>query len=143
MQPLKANINQHQLDSKIQKTISLFSEHLMSNAKWIKLIEKLIENADKVLKIEFKKVQGNQIGILYLNKDTAFELDYWQNGFEGNNSIGGWLTFKEIEYLIFPKIVDSKNDIKQDLNQIEELIKTIGQFNLDINDERLKLQCYK
>jgi len=143
MQPLKANINQHQLDSKIQKAISLFSEHFMSNAKWIKLIEKLIENADKVLKIEFKKVQGNQIGILYLNKDTAFELDYWQNGFEGNNSIGGWLTFKEIEYLIFPKIVDSKNDIKQDLNQIEELIKTIGQFNLDINDERLKLQCYK
>ena len=72
--------------------------------------------------IEFKKVQNDKIGELYLDEDTTFGFDYWKNGFEGCNSLGGWLTFKEIEFIIFPKIIDSNKNITQDLNEIEKLI---------------------
>ncbi len=132
-----------QIDREIEKAVSAFSQHLMSNSKWVKLIDKFVDNIDKIKKIEFKRVQKDQIGELYLSEETAFGFDYWQNGFEGHNSFGGWLTFKEIEYLIFPKIIDSNNNLKQDLEQIKELINNVGQFSLDMNEERLKLTCYQ
>ena len=115
----------------------------MSNSKWVRLIDRLVEDADKIKKIKFKKVQKDQIGELYLKEDTTFGFDYWQNGFEGHNSLGGWLTFKEIEYLIFPKVIDREAQLEQDLDQIKELIKSVGQFSLDIDDDRIKLICYR
>lgn len=132
-----------QIDRELKKAVSKFSQHLMSNAKWVRLIDKLANNVDKVKKIEFKKVQNDMVGELYLNADTAFGFDYWQNGFEGHNSLGGWLTFKEIEYLVFPRAVDLNNNIVQDLDQIMQLVSSIGQFSIDVNEERLKLNCYK
>ena len=132
-----------QIDREIEKAVSKFSQHLMSNAKWVRLIDNLVDNIDKVKKVEFKKVQNDKIGELYLNADTTFGFDYWENGFEGHNSLGGWLTFKEIEYLIFPRIVDIDNNILQDLDQIMQLVNSVGQFSIHLNDDRLKLNCYQ
>ena len=136
----KAKRHDELLKREIEKATSKFSQHLMSNSKWVRLIDKLVENTDKVFKIIFKKVQKDQLGELYLDEDTTFEFDYWQNGFEGHNSLGGCLGFNEIEFLVFPKFVDNK---KQDIIYIEELIKSIGQYPLDIDENRLKLSCYK
>ena len=135
--------NDNQIEREIEKSISKFSQHMMSNSKWVKLVEKLVQNSNMILKIEFKKVQSNQIGTLYLNEDTTFELDYWQNGFEGSNSLGGWLTFKEIEFITFPQIVDINKNITQDIKEIEKLIDSVGKFSLEINNNILKLNCYK
>lgn len=143
MRTNKAKIYEEQIDREIERAISKFSEHLMSNSKWVRLIDKLVENIDKVKKVEFKKVHKDLIGQLYLNEDTTFEFDYWENGFEGHNSLGGWLTFKEIEYLTFPRVIDFENNVEQDLEQIMKLITDVGQFNLDLNDNTLKLTCYK
>jgi len=143
MRTKKAKRYDEQIDREIEKAISRFSQHLMSNSKWVRLVNYLVENADQIKKIEFKKVQNDQIGELYLSNDTTFGFDYWQNGFEGNNSLGGWLTFKEIQYLIFPNIIDEDNNIKQDLEQIAELINSIGQFYLEKNEYGLKLICYQ
>lgn len=143
MRTKKAKRYDVQIDREIEKAISRFSQQFMSNSKWIRLIEKLIENADEILKVEFKKVQKDQIGELYLDKDSTFGFDYWQNGFEGHNSPGGILSFKEIEYLIFPKVVDLENHIFQNLEQIGALINSVGNFTLDMNAERLKLICYQ
>ena len=132
-----------QIDREIDKEVSRFSEHLMSNSKWVRLINKLVEDIDKIKKIEFKKVREDQIGELYLEEGTTFGFDYWQNGFEGHNSLGGILGFKEIECLIFPKVVDTKNQIVQNLDQIRDIIESIGQFALDIDDNRIKLICYR
>lgn len=143
---MKTNLvkkNDNQIEREIEKSISKFSQHMMSNSKWVKLVEKLVQNSNMILKIEFKKVQSNQIGTLYLNEDTTFELDYWQNGFEGSNSLGGWLTFKEIEFITFPQIVDINKNITQDIKEIEKLIDSIGEFSLEINNNILKLNCYK
>ncbi len=115
----------------------------MSNAKWLRLAEALIKHAAIVLKIEFKKVQGNHMGVLYIHADMTFEFDYWPIGFEGCNSLGGWLLFKEIEYIIFPRVIDAKSDTVQDLAAIEKIINHVGQFAIDRDENRLKLFCYQ
>ena len=143
MRTKKAVRHEEQIDREIEKAVSRFSQHFMSNSKWVRLINKLVENADKILKIEFKKIQQNEIGELYIGEDTAFDFDYWQIGFEGNNSLGGWLTFREIEYLIFPKTVNVVKRIEQDLEQIEAVIKSAGKFFLETDDKGLKLICCK
>lgn len=137
------NVYDNQIDQEIENAISKFSEHLMSNSKWVRLVEKLIENVDMVKKVEFKKVHKDLFGQLYLNEDITFEFDYWKNGFEGHNSLGGWLTFKEIECLVFPRVIDFDNNLEQDLKQIMKLITSIGQFDLHLNESMLKLKCYK
>jgi hypothetical protein len=126
----------------IDKAASRFSEHLMSNSKWVKLVSKLVENISSISKIEFKKIQSNEIGELTLSEDTEFGFDYWQNGFEGHNSLGGWLTFKEIEYLIFTKH-RNKNDSSQNLDEIENIILSVGQFVIEKDKTQLKLLCYR
>jgi hypothetical protein len=125
----------------IEKAVSEFSQQLMSNSKWIRLIEAIVDNAHQFKKIRFKKIQTDKIGELYLNEDSIFEFDYWQTGLEGNNSFNGWLEYKEIEYLIFPKIIDSNNT--QNLEQIKLIIEKAGQFYLDGDENELKLICYK
>lgn len=115
----------------------------MSNSKWVRLIDKLVENIDQVKKVQFKKIQNDSIGELYLYEDTTFGFDYWENGFEGHNSLGGWLTFKEIEYLVFPRVIDLDKNIEQDLEQIMKLIIIVGQIDLELNEDTLKLTCYK
>lgn len=126
----------------IDKFLSKFSQSFMSNSKWIRLIDELLKHIDNIKKVQFKKVQFDYIGELYLSKDTKYEFDYWDIGFEGNNSFGGWLTFKEIEFLIFPRQLSETNSATQDIETIMNLISNIGQFNLELNEENLKLKCY-
>jgi len=143
MRTKKAKRNDKQKEREIEKSISRFSEHLMSNSKWVRLIDKLVEGIDKIKKIEFKKVHSERIAELYLEEDTTYGFDYWQNGFEDSNSLDGPLFFKEIEYLIFPKIVDTETHKEQNLKEIVELIENVGQFVLDVNEERIKMICYR
>jgi hypothetical protein len=140
MRTRKAVRYDEQVEREIEKAISKFSQHFMSNSKWVRLIDKLVENVDKLKSVEFKKIQSDLIGELYLSDDMTFGFDYWQNGFEGHNSLGGWLTYKEIEYLLFPKAVDK---VDQELELIAEIINGVGQFILEISDEGLKLVCYR
>jgi hypothetical protein len=102
-----------QVDREIRISISKFNEHLLSNSKWKKLVEQIVNNAHLFKKIEFKKVQNKEIGELFINGDTTFEFDYWSIGFEGNNSMGGWLIFKEIEYIFFPRIINSDKSFRK------------------------------
>ncbi|MDO7876334.1 hypothetical protein Q5H93_16435 [Hymenobacter sp. ASUV-10] len=139
----KALRHYEQIDREIAKAASRFSQQLMSNSKWVRLIGKLVEHADKILTIEFKKVQQDRIGQLHLAEDTEFGFDYWQTGFEGCNSLGGWLIFKEIEYLFFPRVIDAGKQLEQDLQQIEAIINSVGQFSLEMDEAGLKLHCYK
>jgi len=143
MRTKKAKRYDNQIDREIEKSVAHFPEHLMSNSKWVRLIDKLVEESSEVQKIEFKKVQSEQIGELYLEEDTTYGFDYWQNGFEGHNSLGGWLTFKETEYLIFPKTVGTEPLKEQNLIKIQALIESVGQFALDTNEDRIKLICYR
>lgn len=133
---------EEQQSREIDNAVSKFSQHFMSNSKWVKLVSKLVENVSSISKVEFKKIQSHEIGVLTLSEDTEFGFDYWQNGFEGHNSLGGWLTFKEIEYLKFPKHID-KPKLTQNLDEIEKIILSVGQFEIEKDQKELKLVCYK
>lgn len=143
MRTKKSKRYDKQIDREIEKAVTNFSEHLMSNSKWVRLIQSLIAEIEIIKRVKFKKVQDDKIGELFLEVDTTFGFDYWQNGFEGLNSLGGWLTFKEIEYLIFPRIIDEIKNTEQDLNAIRKTIERIGQFSLVIDEDEIKLICYR
>lgn len=136
----------NQLDRNIDKAIkNNFSDSFMSNAKWLRLINILVENIQFFNYIEFKKVQSQEIGILYLEKDTMFGFDYWETGFEETNSLGGVLSFREIEYLNFPKeFLDEKGKVQhQNLGKIKEVLDSVGKLLLEIDDDFIKLTAYR
>ncbi len=141
MRTKKALCYDEQKIKEIDNAISKFSQPLMSKSKWVKLIEQIVDNACEIKKILFKKVQNDKIGELYLDSGSIFEFDYWQTGFEGNNSFNDWLEYREIEYLIFHKVIDSQTN--QDLDRIFTLIKEVGEFYLELDENELKLVCYK
>ena len=43
---------------------------------------------------------------------------------------------------LFPKIITSENDVP-DLNQIKSIIEKVGQFDIEMNNDELKMICYK
>lgn len=141
MRSKKALQYDKQWKREIEKEVSKFSQPLMSSSKWIKLIGKLVEHNDIVLKILFKKIQHENMGELYLADDPDFGFEYWHSGFELNNSFHRPLAFNEIEYLVFPKIVDPITH--QDIKAIEVIIQSVGTFCLESDENGLKLVCYR
>ncbi|MCJ7933258.1 MAG: hypothetical protein MUW56_06365 [Chryseobacterium sp.] len=125
----------------LEKEASKFSQLFMSNSKWVKLIDKLVENNHIIQKIFFKKIQNENRGELYLADDPSFGFEYWHSGFELNNSLGQPLAFNEIEYLSFPKII--AHNTTQNLQKISEIIQSAGEFYLESDEDELKLICYK
>ncbi len=63
-----------QKDREIDKIIAPFSQHLMSNSKWIRLINMIVENTYDFKKIQFKKIENANIGELFINEDSIFDL---------------------------------------------------------------------
>ncbi len=140
----KQDLNKElQIELKIEKAISKYSQRYLSNSKWLKLINLFVCNIDIVKKVQVKKVHCDEIGELYIDENTRLNFDYYDIGFEGKNSFGGWLTFKEIEYLVFPREIESIKNKTQDLEQIRNLINSIGQFSLELEFDELKLKCYE
>lgn len=58
MRAKKTKRYHEQIDREIEKSLSRFSEQLMSNSKWVRLIDKFVDSTDKIEKIEFKKIQS-------------------------------------------------------------------------------------
>ena len=91
-----------------------------------------------------KEVQSDKIGILFLSGDTTFGFEYWNNGFEGHNSLGGWLIFKEIEYLVFPQnFQHGQLRQHQCLEEVNSIVRSVGEFCLVREDDFLMLLCYQ
>lgn len=141
MRTNKSKRYEQQQIKELEKSTSNFSQHLMSNSKWVKLIDSLVQNITLLSTIQFKKIQSSEIGELLLTEDIEYGFDYWQNGFEGCNTLGGWLLFKEIEYLIFQSDEKSESNT-QNLSQIQDIINNVGNFSIEIYDDHLKLNCY-
>ena len=115
----------------------------MSDSKWKKLVDGVVKNHGAFRYIEFKKISDARTGVLYIDENTTYDFDYWQTGFEGCNSLGGWLLYREIEYVNFPAEFVDKNAVKtQDLDQVKQLLDATGKFELVVDRENIKLVCY-
>ncbi|MDQ1164717.1 hypothetical protein [Flavobacterium sp. SORGH_AS_0622] len=134
-----------EIDQKLDQTIKQkFSSGYMSNKKWVKLIDTFVENAELIKRGEIKKVLEEKIGLIFISENLQYEFDYWNIGFEGVNSFGGWLLYKEIEFLKFPAKFQNENSYQeQDLIEIKEIINKIGVFEMTDQNDELILFCYK
>lgn len=119
-----------QFDREIEKAIrDRFTEELLSDAKWVKVIHHMVAHASLFQRVLFKKVTGDAVGILHIDEDTTYEFDFWKQGFEGHNSLGGWLLYREIEYLEFPSQFEANGQLReQDVEGIRAAMDEMGVF---------------
>jgi hypothetical protein len=52
----------------------------------------------------------------------------------------GFYEYKEIEWLDFPKQINAVET--QDLDHIQQIINTLGEFRIDIDQDNLRLWAY-
>ncbi|MGI4762215.1 MAG: hypothetical protein ACRYF0_16015 [Janthinobacterium lividum] len=134
------------LDELIQQK---FSISLMSNSKWVKLIASLIANAATIKECLVKPIWEEQQPTRQLQFDehTHYDFDYYASAMESmvSGNPRGWYAYKEIEWVDFPRYVTAKDKataITQDLEAIELLLNNVGQFHLELTQEKLRLYAY-
>lgn len=134
-----------ELDKKLDVRIKeKFSASYMSNKKWVKLIDAFVTNSELVKRIEIKKVLEEKTGFLSAPNELIYEFDYWDVGFEGATSFGGWLLYKEIEFLKFPSKFQNGNLVEnQNLKEIKAVIENVGLFEIVEQEGELILLCYR
>ena len=131
----------HKLDSarnKLESIISSFSGRLMSDAKWVKVLDCItkIEDADRTASV--KLVWDDEIRELSVDDSLQFEFDYCKTSMESmvRGYPKGWYDYKEIEWVEF-------HTSKAQLNIIELELNNLGKFELERNARGIKLFAYK
>jgi hypothetical protein len=134
------------LDELIEQKSSV---SLRSNAKWVKLIAALVAHADTIKECLVKLVWEEQEPIRHLQFDehTRYDFDYYASAMESmvSGKPSGWYAYKEIEWLDFPRLVVTKGkaeSIMQDLDGIKLMLTGVGQFQLELTQENLRLYAY-
>jgi hypothetical protein len=134
------------LDELIQQK---FAVALMSNSKWVKLIAALVTNAAIVKECLVKPIWEEQEPArrLQFDEHTHYDFDYYASAMEAmvSGKPTGWYAYKEIEWLDFPRFATTKGKATsaiQDLEAIKLLLSNVGQFQLEITQENLRLYAY-
>lgn len=134
------------LDKLIQQK---FSVSLMSNSKWVKLIAAIVANVDIVKECLVKPIWEEQEPTRHLlfDENTYYDFDYYASAVESmvSGNPRGWYAYKEIEWLDFPRFITMKEKVlpvTQDLEAIELLLSEVGQFQLELTEENLRLYAY-
>ena len=127
-----------------------FSASFMNNVKWVKLISLTVANTSGFRKCLVKLIWEEQENLreLLFDEDTEFDFNYYNSAMEAmvSGEPAGWYAYKEIEWLDFPGVIkDSTGSImtKQDLQQIQNLLATIGEFETEITADKLRIYCYR
>ncbi|WP_046242292.1 hypothetical protein [Hymenobacter terrenus] len=118
---------------------------LLSNAKWVKLLDALVKNWPFVhtctVKLIWEEASGERR--LLFDENTSFAFDYYANAMEamvsGSPRLGGWVAYKEIEWLDFPRFA---GDAEQNLGHLQQHLAQIGQFRVEESADNLRLYAY-
>ena len=127
----------HKLDSARNKTeniIKAFSASFMNDSKWVKLLSMLSE-INGSIDAKVKLVWDTEKRDTWIDDTIQYELDYYQNSMESMISgyPKGWYKYKEIEWIEF----------QSDIKVIENIINSIGKFELEEINGNLRLYGYK
>lgn len=80
---------------------------------------------------------------LLFDEDTSYAFNYYANAMEamvsGRPRLGGWVAYKEIQWVDFPRFPEGK---EQDLEQLEQQLAQIGQFRTAESADNLRLYAY-
>lgn len=117
---------------------------LMNNKKWVKLLNCLVCNFIEIKECKVKLIweAENKRRNLKIDEFISYQHDYYEHSTEGmiSGNPKGWYDYKEIEWIEFPKIINS--GLEQDLKKIQNLITQIGKFELSIDDNSLRVFAY-
>jgi hypothetical protein len=107
----------------------------MSIAKWVKLFDSLIENFHLLSDVYLKLVWDESIRKLFIDESTRRNFDYYAESMEGmvSGNPRGWYDYKEIQWIEFP----------HKAKEIESILTSIGQFEYEVTDDKLRLYGYK
>ena len=143
----------NKISERIEKAIANFNGSFMSDTKWRKFFNALIEQEICLKEFSLKYVRDETIrqgsGVLF---ESKYEQYFTGNGFK-DPGLGGPALFKEIEWIEFKDNIEfSRHHTNPDLSYIKrvqlvepikELLESLGQFEYDIDQNSLKLYGYK
>ena len=128
---------------KIEKIIlEKYTGSFMNNSKWVKLIQKIVENFDVIKNCSVKLIYDENVRLLNITGNEQYDLDFYSNSMEGmltNPIVPGWTVYKEIEWISFP----SDTEVVQDILKIKQQIETLGKFNDELTDNYYRIYAYK
>ncbi len=115
-----------------------FSSSFMNDSKWVKLLCELSENEVLIDHSNVKLIWDDEIRDIYIDDDIAYQFDFYDHSMESMISgyPKGWYDYKEIEWL------EMKSDAKN-MRKILHLLNSIGQFEIEFTNNKLRLYGYK
>jgi len=122
---------------------------LMSNSKWVKLITKLVEHHSLIKECRVKLLGEDYTSLRTLRIDeyVTFNFDYYPAAMEAmiSGKPRGWYAYDQIEWLDFPsEVADAKGRAgAQDIAVIQHRIAEVGQFQLALTADNLRLYAYQ
>ncbi|MBD0256798.1 MAG: hypothetical protein ICV83_13850 [Cytophagales bacterium] len=124
-----------------------FSGALMSDRKWVKLLDQLVAHACLIKKCRVKLIWEDHCRReLLINQHTLYPFDYYDSAVESmiSGTPPGWYAYREIEWLAFPrKTGAAPDDPVQDIEAIHRLLEPLGELCLERDEEELKIYAYK
>lgn len=124
----------------------------MNNSKWRKVFRALSENYSMVQKCLIKNIGDPKLRELKIPSPENFDQTFSVEGIK-DVMLGGPLFFKEIECLEFPKNWETNRIMRdqklapkkhqQDIQKIQEIISHLGQFELELSEQKLLLCANK
>ena len=131
----------HSLDSARKKTdsiINCFDASLMSNAKWVKLLDALSKLNLEQAVASVKLVWDNDVRSIRLDNNLEFNFDYYANSMESMISgyPKGFYDYKEIEWLQ----IKAPSEV---IDQIESRLNNVGKFCVNHSSECIQILAYK
>jgi hypothetical protein len=135
----------HVDDLALDRLLARFDATLMSNAKWVRLLEALTAPPDIVTHCNAKLVWDDLLRSFRIT-GAQYRFDYYDHAVETliSGAPSGWYQYREIEWIAFPRLCTlSEIPREQDLGAIRSRIERVGRFELRDDPDELRLYAYR
>lgn len=124
--------------NKTDKLIAQYSASLMSDAKWVKLLDALSSIENLQCQATVKLVWDDTPRDFRLDDDLQYQFDYYDKSMEAMISgyPKGWYDYKEIESLTI-------TSTHEQLNIIIKAIHSIGRLETSYTPTEIKILAYR
>ncbi len=139
-------------NNRLDKRISEFSGHFMSNTKWTKVFSILSQNKDIIKKCLIKDVFDNTLRQIDIPNFQKFADTFHEQGIK-DVMTGGPSTFRQIEWIEFPArwTIDrsmrtealAPHKFHQDITSIHKLVNKVGEFTINFDNDKLIIYGYR
>ncbi|RYF10586.1 MAG: hypothetical protein EOO40_04910 [Deltaproteobacteria bacterium] len=125
---------------------------MMSNRKWVKLLDALVAHASEVKECRVKLLweTETQVRHLLIDEFLLYDFDYYEQAMEAmiTGKPRGWYAYREIEWLEFPGVAtvseSSKPDklVMQAIDLLQKVIDQAGLLQTSLTADSLRVDAY-